>query len=44
MGGETQEGGQGSTVKRKGSPFLGIEHSGPGPQVTWTPVNSLLCR
>jgi hypothetical protein len=44
MGGKTEEGEGVSTVKGKRTPVFGIDYSGPGPQVTWTPVNLILRR
>ncbi len=44
MGGKTQGGGWGSTVKRKGRAVLGIDHSGPGPWETCSSTNAIHCR
>jgi hypothetical protein len=44
MGGETQGGWGGSTVKRKRTPVFGISYSGPGPHETSALSNSLLRR
>ena len=44
MEGKTHRCWGGSTVKRKRTPVLGIDHSGPGPGETCNPQNSLLRR
>jgi len=42
--GKTQGGWIGSTVNMKGTPVMGIDHSGPGSCRTCSPQNSLLRR